>query len=56
MVWYVGTDVLACAAEQFLCDDHKYCISASLVCNGFADCKDKSDEHQCGMFTCYAFV
>ena len=32
--------------ENFCCHD-RTCISSELVCNKFADCEDKSDEHHC---------
>ena len=32
--------------ENFCCHDGT-CISSELVCNKFADCEDKSDEHHC---------
>ena len=32
--------------ENFCCHDGT-CISSELVCNNFADCEDKTDEHHC---------
>ena len=32
--------------ENFCCHDGT-CISSEFVCNNFADCEDKTDEHQC---------
>lgn len=36
-----------CNQDQYLCDDET-CISGSQVCNGIIDCKDSSDESNCG--------
>ncbi|XP_029051246.2 basement membrane-specific heparan sulfate proteoglycan core protein isoform X2 [Osmia bicornis bicornis] len=39
-----------CNQDQYLCDDET-CISGSQVCNGIIDCKDSSDESNCGSHT-----
>lgn len=34
-----------CTSDQFFCDDE--CHSRSIVCNGYDDCVDRSDEQNC---------
>ena len=43
------SDLFLCAAKEcnhdpglFLCQDEKYCIQKSLVCDGYAQCEDES--------------
>ena len=42
-----------CGDDQFQCDDH-YCIPKDLVCNGYPECPDSSDEKDCGMLTLFS--
>ncbi len=37
-----------CSAGYQRCDDGLQCISEDLVCDGIYNCRDKSDEKQCG--------
>lgn len=38
-----------CPENQFRCSDGS-CINYKLRCNGEFDCRDGSDENNCGMF------
>jgi hypothetical protein len=40
-----------CDDDKFSCDDGKLCINKQWLCDGHADCKDRSDEaaNLCGM-------
>ncbi|XP_027843018.2 low-density lipoprotein receptor-related protein 1 [Aphis gossypii] len=40
-----------CTPGQFQCKNHQ-CIQPSQICNGIFDCKDNSDEENCGNYTC----
>uniref|UniRef100_A0A915HTZ1 Uncharacterized protein n=1 Tax=Romanomermis culicivorax TaxID=13658 RepID=A0A915HTZ1_ROMCU len=35
---------LTCTKKEFLCSDGQRCVDRSLICNGFNDCSDGSDE------------
>ena len=35
--------------DEFQCDDYS-CISGSAVCDGVSDCRDRSDEANCGTY------
>ena len=39
-----------CAANQFFCPGDAKCIAKKKRCDFIADCKDGSDEANCGMF------
>lgn len=38
---------IKCSELDFRCSDNSGCIDKSLVCNGFRDCYDDSDEENC---------
>ena len=40
-----------CTEDQYDCENGN-CISSNLVCNGKDDCKDGSDETNCGKIIC----
>lgn len=40
--------VQRCKPGQFACQDTEECISVSVLCDGRPDCKDHSDEINCG--------
>lgn len=37
-----------CPTGKFMCISDEKCINKNLVCNGEADCGDRSDELNCG--------
>lgn len=37
-----------CPKSQFLCHDKTKCIDKTLLCNNVEDCRDGSDEKDCG--------
>lgn len=37
-----------CKPGQFQCHNNQSCISRIRICDGTADCSDKSDEEYCG--------
>ena len=39
--------VVGCGHGQFQCED-RTCIAAALRCDGRPDCRDRSDEYNCG--------
>jgi len=41
-------DCVACSEDQWRCSNTSRCISGSLLCNGYNDCGDDSDERNCG--------
>lgn len=43
------TDNQTCLGNQFQCSTELKCIPQGLVCNGYWDCGDGSDEQHCGM-------
>ena len=43
----LGVVTGGCTSNQFQCTSDKKCILKSLVCNGYNDCKDGSDEKDC---------
>ena len=46
---YIFSYTLDDCAGMFKCNNGR-CIQNDSVCNGEDDCKDLTDEHQCGMF------
>ncbi|CAG5126617.1 unnamed protein product [Candidula unifasciata] len=48
----VSTASPKCGSSNFTCADGTTCIPKSLVCNFVSDCKDGSDEANCGMISC----
>lgn len=40
--------VRRCKPGQFACQDTEECVSVSVLCDGRPDCKDHSDEINCG--------
>lgn len=40
--------VQRCRAGQFACEHSDECVSLSVLCDGQPDCKDHSDEINCG--------
>ena len=61
-----NSDVFVCPAtackndaEFFPCDDGKYCIFESLVCDGYAQCEDESGKSEMKsvlFFKCSSFL
>ena len=49
-LFFVDRD--ACIEKEFNCLSNKECISMNWVCDGEADCEDKSDEWFCGGYHC----
>ena len=45
-------DKRACPSEHWKCADNIKCIEESRVCDGYADCKDDSDEKECALRDC----
>ena len=43
----VTVPVVGCGHGQFQCED-RTCIAAALRCDGRPDCRDRSDEYNCG--------
>ena len=39
--------LVACAADQFACDNDVYCVNKTNVCDYFNNCGDNSDERGC---------
>lgn len=37
-----------CVAGQFMCISDRRCVPQSSICNGIPECRDGSDEHNCG--------
>ena len=44
-----------CPGNNFLCSDGDQCIHSFLVCNGYNDCLDGSDEKKCNESLCKGF-
>lgn len=40
-----------CSPGQFQCNNGN-CIQPNQICDGISQCRDKSDEQDCGMFCC----
>lgn len=40
--------VQPCGSGQFACAHSEECVSVSVLCDGRPDCKDRSDETNCG--------
>lgn len=40
-----------CATGQFMCISDRRCVPHSSICNGIPECKDGSDERNCGKST-----
>jgi len=42
-----------CAADQYMCVSDRRCVPLSSICNGIPECRDGSDEHNCGKSMTY---
>ena len=48
-VWILY-DYIACEVDEFECDNGTQCISMSHRCNSYANCRDKTDQMDCGIY------
>ena len=45
------SDVIKCSSSEFRCDFGDKCINNSLICDGNVQCRDFTDELNCGKIT-----